>query len=384
MIEYRASIASERDDVIDFANYVFSQAHRPHDFKTLLPKVYGERADWAALAPLHYLAVRDGRIRALVACPQIAMRVAGVELRAGLVGTVSVHPYARGEGHMKALMRMMLDDQRARGSDLLMLGGQRQRYQYFGFEHAGTCAEFPVNAANLRHAFPNLDAAGIEFAPLDEDRADLLDQAFALYERGLVAGARPRPQFLDILRSWQMSPRAILREGAFAGYLCAGESGTLRELTLAEEALLPAVLKRWFERSGAREARLTVMPYEAERLRALRGFAERYSLGTVEMVNVLNWPRVLAASLALKNTYQPLRSGRATLSIEGEATLELCVRDGAATVREAPDRAAVDLRLSHLAAIDLLFSPLSALTQAPECFQNWLPLPIAFSGQDGF
>ena len=61
----------------------------------------------------------------------------GETLRVGCVGTVSVHLYSRGEGHMKILMAMMMDDARAKGCDLLMLGGARKRYNYFGFEQAG-------------------------------------------------------------------------------------------------------------------------------------------------------------------------------------------------------------------------------------------------------
>ena len=63
----------------------------------------------------------------------LSLLVAGKPLRAAGIGTVSVHPYARGEGHMKKLMHMTLEECRENGADLAMLGGQRQRYEYFGF-----------------------------------------------------------------------------------------------------------------------------------------------------------------------------------------------------------------------------------------------------------
>ena len=37
------------------------------------------------------------------------------------------------------------------GIALSTLGGRRQRYRYFGYEKAGICYTFAVNADNLRH-----------------------------------------------------------------------------------------------------------------------------------------------------------------------------------------------------------------------------------------
>ena len=107
VIEYRLSLDSERDDVIDFCNYVFSQAHVPHDFKTLLPKAYADHLP--RLGAEHFIAVRDGHIRALVALRPLKMNILSRSLSVGFVGGVSVHPYARGEGHMKALMGKMME-----------------------------------------------------------------------------------------------------------------------------------------------------------------------------------------------------------------------------------------------------------------------------------
>ena len=38
----------EKEEIVEFIDYVFSKAHRPHDFATLLPKLYGEHGDGAA------------------------------------------------------------------------------------------------------------------------------------------------------------------------------------------------------------------------------------------------------------------------------------------------------------------------------------------------
>ena len=65
MSEYRKAKPEEREACIEFADYVFSKAHCPHDFETLIPRVYGEGVDSASM---HRIAVDErGKIRALIA-----------------------------------------------------------------------------------------------------------------------------------------------------------------------------------------------------------------------------------------------------------------------------------------------------------------------------
>ena len=62
---YRKATEADRDRYIDLANLVFSMAHRPHDFKQLLPKVYG---DGRETAHMQNIALDDaGNVRGLVA-----------------------------------------------------------------------------------------------------------------------------------------------------------------------------------------------------------------------------------------------------------------------------------------------------------------------------
>lgn len=130
MTEYRLAKPEEWEDCIELANYVFSTAHRPHDFEQLIPRVYQAGPE---MARIHRVAVAEnGRLRAEIAVLPQQMAAGGKLLRAGYVGSVSVHPKARGEGHMKRLLGDWITDLEGT-CDLLALDGQRQRYAYFGF-----------------------------------------------------------------------------------------------------------------------------------------------------------------------------------------------------------------------------------------------------------
>ena len=62
---FSKGIATEKEEIIDFLNLVFSQSHYPHDFKKLAPKAYSENIN--GLGAEHYLAKKDGKIKAIVA-----------------------------------------------------------------------------------------------------------------------------------------------------------------------------------------------------------------------------------------------------------------------------------------------------------------------------
>ena len=215
-MNYCIAEPADREQVVDFANYVFSQAHRPHDFKVLLPKVY---ADDAPETAVHYIARReDGAIRAMVANLPVQMRFGDSVLQAGMIGTVSVHPYARGEGHMKRLMQMMLDDARARKLDLLALGGLRQRYGYFGFESGGAAAAYDITETNVRRGLADVSADGIAFQEIASEDCEGFDFAWRLANARRIGGERPKADFLRIMRSWDSRLRLISRDGRPIGY----------------------------------------------------------------------------------------------------------------------------------------------------------------------
>ena len=176
MTEYRRALSHEEADILDFINYVFSQAHRPHNFKTLLPKVYAHEG----FSQYHYVAVKDGHIRGTVAVLPVNMPVGGGEtLKIGYVGSVSVHPYDRGAGHMKKLMQLMLADAQDQ-YDLLALGGLRQRYQYFGFERGGSKLHFTVTHNNVRHALAAASDERLQLREITSPDDAALDSVYAM------------------------------------------------------------------------------------------------------------------------------------------------------------------------------------------------------------
>ena len=371
MQEILIATAKDKEDVIDFANYVFSQAHVPHDFKTLIPVAYADEVD--GLGAEHYMIKKDGKIRAMVADLRSVRYYGGAPLRTSFIGTVSVHPYARGEGHMKALMPYAVEKAREDGVDLMILGGQRQRYNYFDFEMAGCKLSFHVSTTNLHHALSDVSTEGITFAPLtgEEDIAFCL----GLYEKLPIRADRTRENFLRCVTMWKAKCHIVLRNGERIGYV----SGSFAECVLSEEKDFPAVLKALFAYEYWKSVDIAVPPYHKERIALLSRIAESYSIGHVDMVRVLNWKRVLEVMLHFKASYTTLKDGEASFAVEG-MRYTVSVKNGVPAVTEAP--AKEEDCLSPVEAERLLFQNLGLLEGRG--FSNWFPLPFFLVPGDAF
>ena len=376
---YRRALPADRDHLLDFINMVFSIAYEPHNYIERLPKVYAEgRFDNA----IHNIALNaNGDIRGVVSLMPGTLRVGDAALRTGYVGNVSTHPYGRGEGHMKALMARMKADALSEGMDLVALGGQRQRYGYFGFTPGGLRAVYAVNRSNLRHALADADVQGIDFTPLEGADAALAGAAFDLFDSQPVRMARRREDFSIILRSWRQTPWLILKDGAFAGYLTVSKDGEeIGEILLADMAVLPAALKAWMLSRDVQEVSIPVAPYDRALNRALGAFAEEWQLQVCQKLLVLNFPKVIAALMPLAAARGPMQDGTLSLYVDG-APLTVAVEAGRVSVTGAAPEDAP--RLTAAQAQELFFSPFADAARAG-LPAGWLPLPLYIAETDCF
>ena len=373
-VTYRKALPAEREKYLDFANLVFSNAHNPHDFRALIPKVYGDGVDSAAM---HNIAIReDGSIRGLVAVMPNTLRVGDVTLKTGFIGTVSVHPYARSEGHMKKLMAMAIDGMEAEGVDIAMLGGQRQRYEYFGFNQVGLEISHHITSTNVRHVLRDVPTEGITFGePEEEDVA----ACAALHDTRAIAAARPAETFAAIARTWSSTLRIIRKDGVFAGYVI-GSGGHLQELMLADWDRTLPVIKAYLAAFGVQGVSLSTGAYEVELNRRLAILEEDTHIGHCEMYRVFNFPRVIGALMALQSGLTDMADGRRSFVIDGRP-MTVTVKDGVPAVTEEADADAMELTAMQAQKLFLGIDGELLVGRLPA---GWAPLPLYMSHTDGF
>lgn len=363
------------DDLMDFMNYVFGFNGNEKDFKKLLPKLYKPEYD-----PCYsnYVVTENGKLKAAIGAFDSDLSVDGEILKSRGIGNVAVHPYSRSKGYMKDCMRLALRDMIEDGVDFSILGGQRQRYQHFGFEHAGQQISVGVDRGNLRRAFENVPLTPLEFRDVNAGDADLLDRIHALHAAKPVHTVRPRASFYDIACSWRSSLTAILRDGDFRGYFIGG----LGELTLADPEDTVDVVRNYVAQRG--DVHLSFPVWETDLLARITRFGGGISFDHCEMFNILNYPHVIAALLRFKAKREELGDGELSLFIRGfagDVSVRIAVKNNEVSVEEGASDCA--LALGHLEAISFLcglWSP-HRLALSP-AVRSWFPLPLFVDGAD--
>lgn len=376
MTDYRFARPDEEEEILDLINAVFSQKARPHDFAQLIPKVYAH----PGFSRFHAVAEVDGRIRGTVALLPINVQMGGGgdTLRGGYIGSVAVHPRFEKQGLMRALMAMHAEHAKKTGLDFMALGGPRQRYNYHGFEKADLDLKFTVTAANVRHALKDVTPAVLASlsGPDDPD----LDALYDLYAAQPARCLRSRELFYDTLRTYNSVPRTVRdQKGNPAGYLVAMDN-EITEMVLADDALLPQVIRAWMENRP--RCAVKCPGWHLERAAALNAFAEGCEVVGHQMLRVLNWENTLNAALSFRHKIVPLPEGRRVIRVEGAGTWALEVTDNQTRVSPTDDTSL--LSLSEKQAAALFFSPLSMLTVRDPLLRCWLPLPLNIPTADQF
>jgi predicted N-acetyltransferase YhbS len=386
-VQYVKANVADYDEVIDLANYVFSAAHVPHDFPVLLPKLY-KRDHF--MEGFHYLAREGGRIKAVIGAYPLVMNILGDLLPGRSIGMVSVHPYARSRGYMRALMEMALEDMRQDGVVFSCLGGQRQRYEYFGYVPAGTRLVFECRKANIRHTLGQDFTPGFSLRELGPADGKLLEKIRLFHESKIARVERKKERFFDILSSWKSRVYALVEGETFGGYLVYHPGAdAITEINLEDFSRLPEAVGLCLnspDKTG-RSDRVSVVAqsHEREKLAVLSRFAEDYTITTAYSFHIFNYPRILTALLNLKSRGETLADGEAVLRIGREKGLRIAVSGGKAGIFPADNPA--EIHLSHREAVEFFFSPLAPLVlpavRKDPFLRSLLPLPLFFENADG-
>jgi len=381
------------EEILDFANMVFSMAYSSTDFAALLPKAYSsERCG----IPIHHMIREENKIRALIDIYPIVMRLNNKNtssIKAAYVGTVAVHPNARGRGYMIELMKRAEQDARRQGCALMILDGERHRYQHYGFEHAGISYSFCVETGNIRHCCAGLSKeADISSAYRFEELAvhsPHLDSLYQLYQRRLVT-ARSREDFWLCLQSYNASVYAVLQHDEPVGYVSLSEDKeAILEIELANIGDLCKVLHDFMIEFGVEQLRISVGMDERDKIRELEKVCDSCNASMSHQIKILDYEVVLAFLLNWKQRYDTLAIGDYVLGIENCQTgnvenYQMSVAadriDVFRTDRTA-DTVLGELELVRVLTTTLCFVEGDKIKNAPV---GWFPLPFYLPEADTF
>lgn len=393
---------TEMEEILDFANMVFSMDYGCIDFAALFPKAYSEKRCGRVT---HHMIKEKGKIRALADSYPFVMRLkAGqgnkpMELKAAYIGTVAVHPGTRGKGYMTELMERAGEDAVRQGCALMIVDGDRHRYRHCGFERAGIRYSFSVGMGSIMHCCRELysvqymDSPVYSFEEVDEE-SPYTDCMYKLYMRRNVT-ARSREDFFWCLKGNHAVIYAVLKDDIFVGYVSLSEDGrNVLEFEVHENAELPRIIYDLMEGIGSMLLGIDVGMDESGKLVYLEKMCDYCNASMSHQIKILDYEVVLRFLFNWKHSFCKLDSNDYVIGVEigKDRHIEnyLISVKGSTISVERTDRK-TDTVLGELELVSVLTTNVcfveqlkgsgSKIKNAPT---GWFPLPFYLPDADAF
>lgn len=381
-IEYVRATEEEYEEVVALADRGFGHSPEENFFKTIQPKLYRT----PDTMKYHYLVKEDGKIAGLLCAYPLEMDVMGKKLLSCGIGTVCVLPEYRSRGYMKGLMKYTEDCMRKDGVDFALLGGRRQRYEYFGYTVAGTnlCAYF--RKQNAVYLYGSDAYFGHEFADVQREDSETLKKMYDLYMKKAVKTLRPENKFFDSLNDSGARPVVITKNGEFKGYACLNrDNGGTGEIEITDDTDFGHVLNdiMYFYKTGGIDVGFTEC-FKDYKSSFVMLNAENFGVGAIDQFAIFNFKSTVEAFLNIKATVKNLVDGECSFEIEGHSPFKITVSNNTVKVEDFDGDA--DVKIPYLVAIQKFFSHGGANynygVKLPAVAESWFPAPLWFSAPD--
>jgi len=202
----------------------------------------------------------DGRIVSGLYMKPYKVYICGAVLEGAEVGGVATDERYRGRGFASTILREAVRQMTARGCDISTLGGYRDRYARWGWEHGGTTRTYTITERSVRYAG---DHSGIEMTMYEPPDPTLKRKIIKAYEGQAIHMVRPKVDHdltYDVKKFVGMEVWAFeSEEGGFA-YMVALRSQDGGSLSVLEHGGDPEVLapglRKAFEEWDLKEIRV--------------------------------------------------------------------------------------------------------------------------------
>ena len=344
-LHIRQGRPAEWQEIFDVSQAAFGagDTYFPHGWPHTYPNP--QAAEWFVVCE------EDGKLLGIINQTPVTVNVGGARLKAVGIGGVGVLGEARGRGIMSAMLRASNAEQRAAGTVLSFLGGERFRYRRYGYELAGR---------SVTASFSPKQLAGAEPVPMRRLRLADANDILRLH--------RKAPMFVRRTESWQ---RRLLRRrnhvawgnksGPLKAYLVTPKGSPAHVCELIGGArLLPGLLTAQMKRHKLGHVDVHWIPDYAPHIGLGRN-AGGLSETVAQQVGIYDFGRFLT------QTAKPLGEGFRRFGITGAVRIEHTgertafelkpARSGPLSITPATGSRKADLALDAAEWVRTLFPP---------------------------
>ena len=357
----------EFDDFMRFLERCYG--HSKGFFQRAYPHLY--HPDDPDICACCYVLERDGKIASNVGVYPINSVINGVSIPINGIGGVATLPKERGKGYMSRLMYHVIGIMRENGCLVSGLGGDRQRYNKFGWELAGL-------AYHLRFSPRSLDLAKVKPVSIKEQTPEEALQTIKRFQTHTSCYVnRPHPE-LQVrkqgLRVWVADDGYAIASGEARSHLSimelVSDSGN-------EAGMIRAMLDRVF----SSDASWKLSSCDQERLERLMPCVSSWSAGSDWMYRIISLAGLLTACKPiLQKRASGLRDFDLGIGIREHDKVDtafITVRNS--TIEITPERTShTYIEFDPVTAARLVFGgpPGTGCKEIPSCLMSLLPLPI--------
>ncbi|MDU7928533.1 MAG: GNAT family N-acetyltransferase [Veillonella sp.] len=419
--EYLKADEKDYEELVDFINYVFSHSGGKTDFPSLLPKIYKNKDK----IKYHHIIKVDKRIKGVVGAFPLTLSILDEKVNVVGIGSVSAHPYSKGQGYMKELMNKAICEMKNENVDMSVLNGYRQRYEHFGYEPCGQAINFTILDLNINYKLQELIHKEITINLLDENDPNILEEAYKLHCKKNIKIERKKEEFLDILKSWNCSIYSVFKKGEFIGYI-SSNNGIIEEIVIKDNKDLNFVIASYIKIFNHKEVNVRVPIYEKEKISQFLKICENYSITKNNNFRIFNYEKIVRIMLKLKATYSNLEDGEYNIKIINYGILKIKVHKNQVEVNKVEEKnykakenfknseekiykakesfhssgeeiykgkkvlnsseEGFYMELNELEAMEFLFYPIKSYfnfnKDTPSFLNSWIPLPLYIENLD--
>lgn len=373
--------SDEKELIATLDDVFFSDDPNNNNFLDLLPKLYKDKFN---CGERNMILKEDGVIKAAVGCFPVDAVAAGRKMKIMGIGNVAVAKDCRRKGYMIELMKDVVAWMIDEGYDYSLLGGQRQRYEYFGYSPAGNALRFEINIGNISRLRNGNTETTFNVKEITENDTEILAKANELNNAQPYHVIRNQENLLDILKSWRATPYAVFNGDEFKGYFTTNCKGNLSEIKAVNTDDLLDIYLCAMKVMESEIVAFTAPAYDTALCSYMQKICCGMSVCHVEQINILNYAKFIEAFLAVRAQRMNLCSGTLNVLIHGyrkDEQLAITVDGKNVTVTETD--ADPDFELEHLEAIAFFAGQYSEKRfSAPAFSQSWFPVDFYAGQQD--
>ena len=376
----------DNKELLQFLNEAFGYSEKD-GFSVQMPVMWRENDEVMG----KNLAIKEnGKIIAAAGVYPLKLNIAGQSLLFATTGNIAVKKEYRGKAYMKELMTAIGEEVNNLGIDVARLGGQRQRYNRYGYEYAGKSYNFTLTYKNLSAigVIDNEELNKIEFKRLTKESIVELTSLKQIQESSeMYVNRGNETDFFDIMSAWRNIPYCVFDENGncIGGLSASQDNRQIAEVFANNDYNLINILYSWIIKNSLDYSVFNIPCYKKEVIRRLSSICEYINVGFSTQIRVLNFEKFTDALISLKGKTESefvKVQGSFVLNIKGYGNIKISASGCVKTEEKA------DLIVDSLVATRLLYgfqSPEDIVelpSEKRQIIKSILPLSFWWNGQD--